>query len=115
GGGGGGARGAGVLAPKEEEGDGGRRLGRTPGGGPPAGGDHSAPPMDQIGNQCWQPIGLVFRPAVVYEDIFALDKSALFEALAECETGIAGCCARAASGHPAAAPPSSVMNWRRFH
>src|SRR5262249_21101505 len=28
-------------------------------------------------------------------------------------TGIAGCCARAASGH-AAAPPSSVMNSRRF-
>jgi hypothetical protein len=28
-------------------------------------------------------------------------------------TGIAGCCARAASGH-AAAPPSSVMNWRRL-
>ena len=25
-------------------------------------------------------------------------------------TGIAGCCARAASGHAAAAPPSSVMN-----
>ena len=29
-------------------------------------------------------------------------------------TGIAGCCARAASGHAAAAPPSSVMNSRRF-
>jgi hypothetical protein len=29
-------------------------------------------------------------------------------------TGIAGCCARAASGH-AAAPPSSVMKSRRFH
>jgi hypothetical protein len=28
-------------------------------------------------------------------------------------TGIAGCCARAASGH-AVAPPSSVMNSRRF-
>jgi hypothetical protein len=28
-------------------------------------------------------------------------------------TGIAVCCARAASGH-AAAPPSSVMNSRRF-
>src|SRR5215472_4981182 len=28
-------------------------------------------------------------------------------------TGIAGCCARAASGHVAAAPPSSVMNSRR--
>ena len=30
-------------------------------------------------------------------------------------TGIAGCCARAASGHAAAAPPSSVMNSRRSH
>ena len=29
-------------------------------------------------------------------------------------TGIAGCCARAASGHAAAAPPSRVMNSRRF-
>src|SRR5262249_28464919 len=27
-------------------------------------------------------------------------------------TGIAGCCARAASGHATAAPPTSVMNWR---
>ena len=29
-------------------------------------------------------------------------------------TGIVGCCARAASGHAAAAPPSSVMNLRLF-
>jgi hypothetical protein len=29
-------------------------------------------------------------------------------------TGIAGCCARAASGHATAAPPSSVMNSRRL-
>ena len=29
-------------------------------------------------------------------------------------TGIAGCCARAASGHAAAAPPSSAMNSRRL-
>src|SRR5438128_6999610 len=29
-------------------------------------------------------------------------------------TGIAGCCARTASGHAAAAPPSSVMNLRRL-
>jgi hypothetical protein len=28
--------------------------------------------------------------------------------------GIAGCCARAASGHATATPPSSVMNERRF-
>ena len=30
-------------------------------------------------------------------------------------TGIARCCARAAIGHTAAAPPSSVMNSRRFN
>src|SRR6516165_514391 len=29
-------------------------------------------------------------------------------------TGMAGCCARAASGHPAAAPPRNVMNSRRL-
>src|SRR5215469_13381709 len=29
-------------------------------------------------------------------------------------TGIAGCCARAAIGHAAVAPPSSVMKWRRL-
>jgi hypothetical protein len=28
-------------------------------------------------------------------------------------TGIAACCARAASGHAAAAPPSVVKNFRR--
>jgi hypothetical protein len=28
--------------------------------------------------------------------------------------GLLGCCARAANGHAAAAPPRSVMNWRRF-
>jgi hypothetical protein len=28
--------------------------------------------------------------------------------------GIEGCCARSASGHAATAPPSSVMDWRRF-
>ncbi|MET0471789.1 MAG: hypothetical protein ABWZ93_13115 [Xanthobacteraceae bacterium] len=30
-------------------------------------------------------------------------------------SGIAGCCARAASGHTAAAPPSSEMNSRRLN
>jgi hypothetical protein len=30
-------------------------------------------------------------------------------------TGIAGCCVCAANGHAAAAPPSSVMNSRRFY
>jgi hypothetical protein len=35
--------------------------------------------------------------------------------LSKLTTGIAGCCARAASGHVAAAPPMSVMNSRRFN
>jgi uncharacterized protein YchJ len=30
-------------------------------------------------------------------------------------TGIAGCCARAVSGHAAAAPATSVMKSRRFN
>jgi hypothetical protein len=36
------------------------------------------------------------------------------EGLANPIEGIVGCCALAASGHAAAAPPSSVMNWRRL-
>jgi len=36
--------------------------------------------------------------------------------LSDCSiTGIAAYCARAASGHAAAAPPSSVMNSRRLN
>jgi hypothetical protein len=46
------------------------------------------------------------RPDVFY-DPRALGK------LMNSITGIAVCCARAAIGH-AAAPPSSVMNWRRL-
>jgi hypothetical protein len=34
-------------------------------------------------------------------------------ALMNAITGIAGCCARAASGHAAAAPPSAAINSRR--
>ena len=95
------------------------------------GGDHGDLPANQIGRQCRQPIELIFRPAVFDRDVLALDIAGLFEALAESRdsgsrdcaqaiwllrnpiTGIAGCCARAASGHAAAAPPSSVMNSRR--
>ena len=71
-----------------------------------------------------------FRPAVFDRHVLALDKACFLQALAEAAhevrarpratcwrnpiTGIAGCCARAASGHAAAAPPRSVMNSRRF-
>ena len=65
-------------------------------------------------------------------NVLALDEACFLQALAERGrpggivsanvvlrrnpiTGIAGCCARAASGHAAAAPPSSVMNSRALH
>ena len=71
---------------------------------------------------------LIFRPAVFDRHVLALDKPASFRPdgmqpelrarprrhpLSKPITGIAGCCARAASGHAAAAPPRSVMNSRR--
>ena len=92
--------------------------------------DHCHLAADQIGRQRWQPIVLILRPAVFDRDVLTFDIAGLLQALTECGhtkaraaaggpplrkpiTGIAGCCARAASGH-AAAPPSSVMNSRRF-
>ena len=92
-------------------------------------GDHGDLTADQIGRQRRQPVVLTLRPAVFDRDVLALDEAGFLQALAERRhdvrvrraivplrnpiTGIAGCCARAASGHAAAAPPSSVMNSRR--
>ena len=76
-------------------------------------------------------IELTVRPAVFDRDVSTFDKAAFRSdpggtppasirrrrvdlPLRNPITGIAGCCARAASGHAAAAPPSSVMNSRRF-
>ena len=70
---------------------------------------------------------MVVGPAVFDRHVLAFEIAGVLEALAECAqkvtsgdvvlrnpiTGIVGCCARAASGHAAAAPPSSVMNVRR--
>ena len=97
---------------------------------PPRRRDHGDPSANQFGRQRRQPIDLTFGPAVFDRDVLALDIADLLEALAESAqtirnasgekllrnpiTGIVGCCARAASGHAAAAPPSSVMNSRRF-
>ena len=74
---------------------------------------------------------LALRPAIFDRHVLALDIAGFAQALAERAqtvrgtrpadsplrnpiTGIAGCCARAASGHAAAAPPRSVMNSRRL-
>jgi hypothetical protein len=54
--------------------------------------------------------GLAARECIVSH---ALIRSAAEPASRKPTTGIAGCCARAASGHDSAAPPSSVMNARR--
>src|SRR5262245_50292283 len=85
---------------------------------------------DQISRKCWQSLALVFRKPVFDRDIATihdpppcnprrnastqLERSWRPKALRNPTTGMANCCARAASGH-AAAPPRSVMNWRRFH
>src|SRR5262245_3060402 len=53
-----------------------------------------------------------FRPCRKGSTIYA--KPAAGVLLRNPTTGIAACCARAATGHAVAAPPSSVMNWRRL-
>ena len=91
----------------------------SPGGGPDR---PPAPAVDRNGRRAQRYSIATFWPSTI---------AALLQALPECFdagarsrsgdrllrkpiTGIAGCCARAASGHAAAAPPSSVMNSRRF-
>ena len=91
--------------------------------------DHGHLPANQFRRHRRQPIILTLRPAVFDRHVLALDDSRFRPdrggtrprrcarlgrpPLRKPITGIAGCCARAASGH-AAAPPSSVMNSRRF-
>ena len=92
--------------------------------------DHGDLTPHQIGRQRRQSIKIALCPAVLDRRRFGLRQSRSRQPSAErrrpderircsdpaCRnpiTGIAGCCARAASGH-AAAPPSSVMNSRRF-
>ena len=122
-----------IVADAEDDRDRrGRRLGRERRSEVPARGDHGHLTANQIGRQRRQAIVLTLRPAVFDRHVLALDIAGLLQALAKRAhagprtssadaasrnpiTGIAGCCARAASGHAAAAPPSSVMNSRRSH
>ena len=81
--------------------------------------------------QSRQLIESIFRPAKSDRDVATLHMAGFIQALTEraytvlvfvrrskesyiLPTGIAGCCARAVSGHAAAAPPSSDMNSRRL-
>ena len=109
----------------------GRRLGRQRRRSA-ARGNHGHLTTNQIGRQRRQSIVLALRPAIFDRHVPALDIAGFAQALAERApdgartgqairlprnpiTGIAGCCARAAIGHAAAAPPRSVMNSRRFN
>jgi hypothetical protein len=85
---------------------------------------------DQIGRQRRQPAVLTLSPAEGDVCVLAFGVSGLLQTLRNAAsdvadspgdlllrnpiTGIAACCARAASGHAAAALPSSVMNARLF-
>ena len=95
--------------------------------------DHGDLPPNQIGRQRRQPIAVDPPPSGIRSRRSGPRHSrASLKPLAEARdaiahasigrapsrnpiTGIAGCCARAASGHATAAPPSSVMNSRRSH
>ena len=93
-------------------------------------GDDGHTTADQVSHQRRQAIVLALQPVVLDRHVLALDVAGFAKAFAERGhivraeasadpaltnpiTGIAGCCARAASGH-AAAPPSPAMNSRRF-
>ena len=91
--------------------------------------DHGHPPPHEIGRHGRQAVGADLRPSDIRSSRFGPRQSrppsdpvgirperAHRSGDSPCRnpiTGIAGCCARAASGH-AAAPPSSVMNSRRL-
>jgi hypothetical protein len=86
---------------------------------------------NKLQRHCWQPIVLAERPAIFDRHVLASTKPfsprPRRNAATRCAvssgdrelrypiTGIAACCARAASGYAAAAPPRSVMNSRRFN
>ena len=94
--------------------------------------DHGDLPANQLGRQRGQPIDLILGPAIFDRNVLALDIAGVFQALAKCRAdGPAtasgdrlleepdhrhrGCCARAASGHVAAAPPRSTEKFPPPH
>jgi hypothetical protein len=92
------------------------------------GDDHDDLSPNQFGRQRREPVKPTFGPPVFDRHVLALDIACVLQALAKSAhtftiasgdwmlrnpiTGVALCCARAASGH-AAAPPSEAKNFRR--
>jgi hypothetical protein len=103
-----------------------RSFGRHRGCGP-GHGDDADLPTSQVGRQFRKPIEPARQPIPTFwPSVLPVSARPRRKAWSTCSldpgasglrsptTGIAGCCARAASGHAAAAPPSSVMNARRL-
>jgi hypothetical protein len=67
----------------------------------------------QLSRHCWHSIVLPVRPAVFDRDILALDIAGFLQTPTDPITGIAGCCARAASDHAAVAAARVAKNFRR--
>jgi hypothetical protein len=90
-----------------------------------SGDNHGYLALNKVGRQRRESLELIIRPTVFHLNVLANDKAGIFQALTPPVpryakrsgiwlrrypiTGIAGCCARAASGHAAAAPPRSVI------
>ena len=87
---------------------------------------------DELGRDLGEALVASLRPAILDRDGATLDPAEFAQPLHKSGGPLArgrsraapknpmvgsfaGCCARAASGHAAAAPPSSVMNSRRFN
>ena len=104
---------------------------QTPSEARPPRNERSNSQINEFSRQRRQSVITTFRPPKGDCQVLPLNKSAFPQApggtlqlraadslgerlLRNPITGIAGCCARAASGHAAAAPPSSVMNSRRL-
>src|SRR5262249_26777153 len=104
-----------IAAADEHDGWGrGGGLGRAHGG--ILANDRCHLPVYQIRRECREPIELILRPAEFDRHVVAVDEPGFLQTVADSRnpiTGIAGCCARAASGHAAANPPSAASNSRR--
>ena len=92
--------------------------------------NHVDSALNQLSRKCRQSIVLPLRPKVIDLDILALDIAGFLQPCRNARrriaydfgsalprkpiTGIACCCARAASGHKISPPPTTLMNSRRL-
>jgi hypothetical protein len=119
----------GIAADTEHDWDGGGRSLRRKSRRRAGCDDHGHSKLDEVNRQRRQSISLVSRPAIFNHNVAAFNVAGFVQAPPETVqpgvsdsgdpefrypiTGMAACCARAASGHATAAPPSVAKNIRR--